>query len=74
MILIFKIEQDFRIYELLEILGVRELIPFDSAEIDLFTFPNNVRLDNVAHQVSVEMKGDSITATAGDAFFTNNFC
>lgn len=71
----FEFEQDMRICELLEMLGVRDLTPFGSEEVDLsgFTFQSNVKLGNAVHRVNIKMQGDSIIAAASNALFTNNF-
>jgi len=68
----FKIQQDLRMNELLEMLGIPELTPSGRAELPEFTENGCLTLGNAVHRASIEMMATSITATASNAFFTVN--
>jgi len=70
----FKIAQDIQMYELLAMLGVRELASSDTAYLDDFTLDSNLKLGDAMHRISIEMTKNDITIAACNTFFTSNSC
>ncbi|XP_025992831.1 serpin B3 [Solenopsis invicta] len=70
---IFKIEEELRTNELLEILGIPELIPRGTIELVDFT-KESLKLGDIVHRINIEMTKKNFTASASNAFFTNCSC
>jgi len=69
----FEIEQDLRMYELLDMLGIRELTPFGTVQLHEFT-SNGLKLGDSMHRVYINITLNDITATASNIFFTDTSC
>jgi len=72
---VFKIEQDLRMYELLDMLGIPELTPFGNCTTQLYEFTcHELKLGDSMHRVYIDVTLNDITATASNIFFTDTSC
>ncbi|XP_039312670.1 serpin B5 [Solenopsis invicta] len=70
----FKIEQNLRIYELLDKLHLEDLTPLGFALLHEFTDEESLKLGDALHRVNLEVTMDGLTATACNMFFSENNC
>ncbi|XP_011700302.1 PREDICTED: serpin B9-like [Wasmannia auropunctata] len=70
---IFKLEQDLRMYDLLDSLGLSDIAPLGEVDLTEFTcLP--MMLGDAVHRISINLTSSDITVAAANVFITENEC
>lgn len=70
---IFDIEQDLKMHQLLDMIGLQEFTSSGTGRLHEFSC-HAIKLGDAVHRISIKMTMTSLTAAATNVFFTNNSC